>query len=82
MNMLITLQEAANYSSSTHSNESDSTASNALTVGCKANSTIWQKIAYLYEVVIIINCKLLFIFRYDKLFDVDKSMVWLENIIF
>lgn len=37
--MLMTLQEAANYSSSTHSNESDSDPSRSLSAGCP-NSAI------------------------------------------
>ncbi|KAK7605409.1 hypothetical protein V9T40_007267 [Parthenolecanium corni] len=39
LNMLMTLQDAANYSSSTHSNECDSTSNSNLTVGI-ANSSI------------------------------------------
>lgn len=41
LNMLMTLQDAANYSSSTHSNECDSTSNSNLTVGI-ANSSIWR----------------------------------------
>ena len=80
--MLITLQEAANYSSSTHSNESDSSPPTALTVGCTANSTIWHCTQHFITVT---NIKTLFppvVFDRHLFSDVPRQRLRVNSISF